>query len=90
MTVFKPRITETTEDRLQKAINLGRELALKEVLEWLDENFFTGEIEGYYSDVRDFIVQGKFDCKEEMLQSFKDRFNINEPGVYKVEVETSI
>ena len=76
MAVFKPKIKETTEDRLQKAINLGREEALKEVLEWLDENFFTGEIEGYYSDVPEHIVQGKFDCKEDMIQSFKERFNI--------------
>lgn len=49
---------------------------LQEILKWLDENFFTGEIEGYYSDVPEHIVQGKFDCKEDMLQSFKDRFNI--------------
>lgn len=32
MVVFKPRVQETTEDRLQKAINLGREETLKEVL----------------------------------------------------------
>ena len=37
MAVFKPKIKETTEDRLQKAINLGREEALKEVLEWLEK-----------------------------------------------------
>lgn len=67
---------ETIEDRLNKAINLGRREALKEVLEWLDENFFTGEIEGYYSDVPEHIVHGKFYCKEEMLLSFKERFKI--------------
>jgi hypothetical protein len=67
---------ETIEDRLNRAITLGRREAYKEVLEWLNENFFTGEIEGYYSDVPEHIVQGKFDCKEEMLQSFKERFNI--------------
>lgn len=76
MAVFKPKPKETTEDRLQKAINLGREEALKEVLKWLDVNFFTGEIEGYYSDVPDFIVQGTFEHKEEMFQSFKEHFNI--------------
>lgn len=85
-----PLNKETTEDKLQKAINLGKQIAYKEVLQWLEDNFFTGEIEGYYSDVPEHIVQGKFDCKEEMFQSFKDRFNISEPGVYKVEVETSI
>jgi hypothetical protein len=61
---------------IRRAKDLGREDTLKEVLEWLDEDFFTGEIEGYYSDVPEHIVQGKFDCKEEMLQSFKERFNI--------------
>ena len=50
---------------------------LQEVLEWLDENFFTGEIEGYYSDVPEHIAQGKFDCKEQMLQSFKERFSLS-------------
>lgn len=50
--------------------------ALNELLEWLDENFFTGEIIGYCSGIPDIIVQGKFDYKEQMLQSFKERFNI--------------
>ena len=76
MAVFKPQLKETTEDRLQKAINLDRELALKEVFEWLEDNFFTGEIEGYYSDVPEHIVQGKFDCKEDMINSFKEQFDI--------------
>ena len=76
MAVFKPQLKETTEDRLQKAINLDRELALKKVFEWLEDNFFTGEIEGYYSDVPEHIVQGKFDCKEDMINSFKEQFDI--------------
>ena len=67
---------EPIEDRLKRAINLGRREALKEVLKWLDKNFFTGEIEGYYSDVPEHIVQGKFDCKEDMINSFKKQFNI--------------
>ena len=76
MAIIKPKVKETIEDRLQKAINLGREEALKEVLEWIDDNFFTGEIEGYYYDVPEHIVQGKFECKEEMIESFKKQFNI--------------
>lgn len=93
MAVFKPKIKETTEDRLQKAINLGREEALKEVLGWLNKNFY--EHESFSFDFVEDIpyqcpVECDFDSKEQMLQSFKDRFNINEPGVYKVEVETSI
>lgn len=49
---------------------------LQDVLKWLDDNFFTGEIEGYYRDVPEHIVQGKFDCKEDMINSFKEQFNI--------------
>ena len=49
---------------------------LQDVLKWLDDNFFTGEIEGYYSDVPEHIVQCKFDCKEDMINSFKEQFNI--------------
>ena len=29
---------------------------LQDVLKWLGDNFFTGEIEGYYSDVPEHIV----------------------------------
>ena len=54
----------------------SKQEVLQEVLEWLEENFFTGEIAGYYSDVPEHIVQGKFDCKEDMLQSFKEQFNV--------------
>jgi hypothetical protein len=81
---------ETVINSLYEVKDWGRLETLQEVLKWLEENFFTGEIEGYYSDVPEHIVQGKFDSKEEMLQSFKERFNISEPGVYKVEVETLI
>ena len=73
MAVFKPKIKETIEDRLQKAINLGREEALKEVLEWLDENL---EV---VTDSEDFsFVCLNYFCenKGEVLQSFKEQFNI--------------
>ena len=76
MAVFKPKIKEITEDRLQKAINLGREEALKEVLEWLDENFYTSDIECADSYLPEYVLNGNFESKEEMLQSFKERFNI--------------
>lgn len=79
MAIYEPKIKETTEDRLQKAINLGREEALKEVLEWLDENFY--EHEGFSFDFDEdrpyeCPVICDFESKEQMLQSFKDRFNI--------------
>lgn len=77
MAVFKPEIKETTEDRLQKAINLGREEALKEVLEWLDKNFYTSDIELIDSYIPEYVLSGNFESKEQMFQSFKNHFNIN-------------
>lgn len=76
MAIYKPRVIETTEDRLQKAINLGREESLKEVLDWLDENFYN-KIDMYHDYSFDIIgLNSDFSSKEEMLQSFKERFNI--------------
>ena len=71
---------EPIAQRLQKAINLGREEALKQVLEWLEENFSEHEDFSF-----DFVEDTPYQCpvicdfesKEEMLQSFKERFNIN-------------
>lgn len=76
MAIFKSKIKETTEDRLQKAINLGRELVLQEVLEWLEKN--THIITYYTDDTKDFKIDFKihFRSKEQMLQSFKEQFNI--------------
>ena len=73
MARYEPKLTETTEDRLQKAINLGRELALQEVLEWLDESIgIVTDSEGI-----SFICLNYFcDTKGEVLQLFKERFNI--------------
>ena len=71
---------EPIAQRLQKAINLGREEALKQVLEWLEENFSEHEDFSFYF-VEDTPYQCPvicdFESKEEMLQSFKERFNIN-------------
>lgn len=61
---------ETIEDRLNRAINLGRKEALKEVLKWLDENFSDVHV------LHDDRLEGDFNSKEQMLQSFKERFNI--------------
>ena len=64
-----------------KAFISGAEWAdktmLKEVFEWLDDNFFTGEqeISQYSIEVEPTLKSG-FSSKEQMLQSFKERFNI--------------
>jgi hypothetical protein len=63
---------ETIEDRLQRAINLGREEALKEVLYWL-EDATIDDADGCDCPIVSFTC---CDNKEEMLQSFKERFNI--------------
>ena len=65
---------ETVINSLYEVKDWGREEALREILLWLEDNFFTGEIEGYYSDVPEHIVQGKFECKEEMIEEFKKKF----------------
>lgn len=72
MAVFKPKPKETTEDRLQKAINLGKREALKEVLYWL-EDATIDDADGCDYPIVSFTC---CDNKEEMLQSFKERFNI--------------
>jgi hypothetical protein len=72
MAVYKQEIKETIEDRLQKAINLGREEMLKEVLYWLEETTID-DADGCGHPIVSFTY---FESKEEMLQSFKERFNI--------------
>ena len=81
MAVFKPKVKETIEDRLQRAINLGREEAYKEALNWLKENFYEHVCFSF-----DFDEDSPYECpvicdfesKEQMLQSFKERFNIGD------------
>ena len=71
MAVYKPKEKETIEDKLQKAINLGKELAYKEVLEWLKEKTYTIY---YRGGSEAFNIN--FESEEQMLQAFKERFNI--------------
>jgi hypothetical protein len=57
---------------IRRAKDLGREEALKEVLKWLDETTID-DADGCGHPIVSFIG---FDNKEQMLQSFKERFNI--------------
>lgn len=62
---------------IRRAKDLGREEALKEVLEWLEDNFFTGEQEiSQYSIEVESILKSMFSSKEQMLQSFKELFHM--------------
>lgn len=63
---------ESIENRLQRAINLGRREALKEVLYWL-EDATIDDSDGCDYPIVSFTC---FESKEEMLQAFKERFNI--------------
>lgn len=72
MTIYKPNIKETTEDRLQKVISLGREKALKEILDWLDK-LTIDDADCCGHPIVSFTY---FDSREQMFQSFKERFNI--------------
>lgn len=57
---------------IRRAEDLGRRKALKEVLKWLDE-ITIDDADGCGHPIVSFI---SFDYKEQMLQSFKERFNI--------------
>ena len=55
---------------IQKAKDLGREEALKEVRKWLDENFSDVHV------LHDDRLEGDFNNKEQMFQAFEEQFNI--------------
>ena len=57
---------------IRRAKDLGREEALKEVFGWLDK-ITLDDADGCGHPMVSFIG---FDDKAQMLQSFKDRFNI--------------
>jgi hypothetical protein len=69
-------------EALDKGKEIGKKEVLKDVLDWLDENFYNklDMHSDYNSDEYSFDVIGlnsDFISKEQMLQSFKERFNIN-------------
>jgi hypothetical protein len=79
MAVYKQEIKETIEDRLQKAINLGREEMLKEVLKWLKEHCWRRETMASFlmqDTPPSYEIVMNFESEEELFQSFKERFNI--------------
>lgn len=74
-------INELILETLDKGKEIGKKEVLKDVLDWLDENFYN-KIDmhsDYNSDEYSFDIIGlnsDFISKEQMLQSFKERFNI--------------
>ena len=61
---------ETVINSLYEVKDWGRLETLQEVLKWLDENFYDVHV------LHDDRLEGDFESKEEMLQSFKEQFNI--------------
>ena len=74
-------------ETLDKGKDIGKKEVLKDVLYWLDENFYN-KIDMYFDynnynsgDEYSFDITGlnsNFISKEQMLQSFKEHFNISE------------
>ena len=68
-------------ETLDKGKEIGKKEVLKDALDWLDENFYN-KIDmhpDYYNSEYNFDIIGlnsDFSSKEQMLQSFKERFNI--------------
>ena len=75
-------INELILETLDKGKEIGKKEVLKDVLDWLSENFYN-EIDmhsDYNSDEYSFDIIGlnsDFISKEQMIQSFKNHFNIN-------------
>lgn len=79
-------INELILETLDKGKEIGKKEVLKDVLDWLGENFYNKidmhfDYNNYNSDKYSFDIVGlnsDFISKEQMLQSFKERFNISE------------
>ena len=79
MAIYKPKPQETIEDRLQKAVNLGRKEALKEVLGWLKEHCWRRETTASFlmqENPPSYEIVMNFESEEELFQSFKEQFSI--------------
>ena len=60
---------------LDKGKEIGKNEVIKDVLDWLDENFYNKiDLIDYSFDITG--LNSDFISKEQMLQSFKKRFNI--------------
>lgn len=60
---------------LDKGKEIGKNEVIKDVLDWLDKNFYNKiDLIDYSFDITG--LNSDFSSKEQMLQSFKKRFNI--------------
>lgn len=69
-------INELILETLDKGKEIGKNEVLKDVLDWLGENFYNKiDMIDYSFDITG--LNSNFDSKEQMIQSFKEHFNIN-------------
>lgn len=70
-------INELILETLDKGKEIGKNEVIKDVLDWLDKNFYNKiDLIDYSFDITG--LNSDFISKEQMLQSFKERFNIVE------------
>ena len=63
-------------ETLDKGKEIGKNEVIKDVLDWLDKNFYNKiDMIDYSFDITG--LNSNFISKEQMLQSFKNHFNIN-------------
>jgi hypothetical protein len=64
-------------EALDKGKEIGKNEVIKDVLDWLDKNFYNKiDFIDYSFDITG--LNSVFISKEQMLQSFKEHFNISE------------
>lgn len=71
---------ETVVNSLYEVKDWGREEALRDILQWLEDNFYDHEDCNPFDFVEDTTYQCPVRCdfenKEHMIKSFKEKFNI--------------
>jgi hypothetical protein len=70
-------INELILETLDKGREIGKNEVIKDVLDWLDKNFYNKiDFIDYSFDITG--LNSVFISKEQMLQSFKEHLNISE------------
>lgn len=69
-------INELILETLDKGREIGKNEVIKDVLDWLDKNFYNKiDLIDYSFDITG--LNSNFDSKEQMIKSFKEYLNIN-------------
>lgn len=69
-------INELILETIDKGKEIGKNEVIKDVLNWLDKNFYNKiDMIDYSFEITG--LNSNFDSKEQMIQSFKEHLNIN-------------